>query len=439
MSSDRKKYSPLSTTTTTTTTTTAAAASADMDDDSSMPTKGSKAQPQAPLDYVLMSIPAKSAEELDEVWNQHVDIITKEKIGRSARLEIPDFPVGTFDSLMTLSDDLGRIDTIAESLCHKIITTLTDLYANTKSSSIPVWKVNEISPSAYMARFTWDEKKYPHKAPLRDTVGRIQSNIQRFDTELRTHSSRYTTAERAAAADSRKESGSLVTRSLADVVKPADVINTEYLTTVFVVVPKSAEKDFLNKYEKITDFVLPRSAKVIIEDSENKLFTVTVFKRTEDDLKSRLRDMHLVIRDVDLGSLTQESREDTERRANEKKKLENKLTRWSFVHFGEAFSAWMHIKVIRIFVESVLRYGLPPCFVAPVLCPAGKSHDLKKTLAQLAKVYQPLIVSSQSSLFGNTGKDDDSDSINIGMGGHQEKLLPFVYSLLHLDLAPQTN
>jgi V-type H+-transporting ATPase subunit C len=40
------------------------------------------------------------------------------------------------------------------------------------------------------------------------------------------------------------------------------------------------------------------------------------------------------------------------------------LMRWCKNHFGDAFVAWMHIKVIRIFVESVLRYGLPVDFTA---------------------------------------------------------------------------
>jgi V-type H+-transporting ATPase subunit C len=40
------------------------------------------------------------------------------------------------------------------------------------------------------------------------------------------------------------------------------------------------------------------------------------------------------------------------------------LTRWCKTHYGEAFVAWMHIKVIRVFVESVLRYGLPVDFTA---------------------------------------------------------------------------
>ncbi len=40
------------------------------------------------------------------------------------------------------------------------------------------------------------------------------------------------------------------------------------------------------------------------------------------------------------------------------------LLRWCKAHFGEAFIAWMHVKAIRTFVESVLRYGLPVNFTA---------------------------------------------------------------------------
>lgn len=337
-----------------------------------------------PLDYVIMSLPVRAEGEKPTVWNQHVDFVTKEKVGRSAQFEIPDLPVGTFDTLMSLSDELGRVDTFAESLCRKIITTLTELYNSPTSGfatkSLPPWTVNGVSPDAFMAQFAWDEKKFPHKSPLRETVSRVQTLLQRLDGDLRSRVSKYTTAERAMAADARKETGTLATRSLADVVKPSDVVDTEYLTTVFVVVPKHAYKDFGAQYETLSEFVLPRSAVLLKEDSDSGLYSVTVFKRTVDDFKNTARDRRYVVRDVDLASLTQESREDCERRANEKKNLENKLNRWCLVNFGEVFSAWLHIKAIRVFVESVLRYGLPPCFVTLVLCPAGKNRDLKKTL-----------------------------------------------------------
>jgi len=36
--------------------------------------------------------------------------------------------------------------------------------------------------------------------------------------------------------------------------------------------------------------------------------------------------------------------------------------------------AWIHIKAIRIFVESVLRYGLPPRYTAVVVEPVLKNE-----------------------------------------------------------------
>lgn len=37
----------------------------------------------------------------------------------------------------------------------------------------------------------------------------------------------------------------------------------------------------------------------------------------------------------------------------------NRILQWCRSHFGEIFSAWMHLKAIRAFAESVLRYGVP--------------------------------------------------------------------------------
>lgn len=42
------------------------------------------------------------------------------------------------------------------------------------------------------------------------------------------------------------------------------------------------------------------------------------------------------------------------------------LERWCRTHYGEAFGAWAHLKVVRAFVESVLRYGLSPMAGAAV-------------------------------------------------------------------------
>ena len=61
--------------------------------------------------------------------------------------------------------------------------------------------------------------------------------------------------------------------------------------------------------------------------------------------------------------------------------------------FGQAFASWVHICVIRLFVESILRYGLPPSFVPGIILPEEKKV---KKLKQLLE-----------TTFGDTGECGD--------------------------------
>jgi V-type H+-transporting ATPase subunit C len=47
---------------------------------------------------------------------------------------------------------------------------------------------------------------------------------------------------------------------------------------------------------------------------------------------------------------------------------------WCRTSYGEAFSGWVHICAVRLFVESVLRYGLPPQFLGAIIQPGQRSE-----------------------------------------------------------------
>jgi V-type H+-transporting ATPase subunit C len=50
----------------------------------------------------------------------------------------------------------------------------------------------------------------------------------------------------------------------------------------------------------------------------------------------------------------------------------------------QAFSAWIHICAIRLFTESILRYGLPPKFLGCLLKPNPKqTTKLRKLLGSM--------------------------------------------------------
>ncbi len=63
--------------------------------------------------------------------------------------------------------------------------------------------------------------------------------------------------------------------------------------------------------------------------------------------------------------------------------------------------AWIHVKALRAFVESVLRYGLPVTFQAMLLRPQRKAG--KRLQEELNKLYKHLDVS-----LAGTGSSDVS-------------------------------
>ncbi len=73
--------------------------------------------------------------------------------------------------------------------------------------------------------------------------------------------------------------------------------------------------------------------------------------------------------------------------------IKGPLVRWLKTNFSEAFIHWIHTKALRVFVETVLRYGLPLNFQAVVIQPQKRNNrKLRETLNQL---YEKLDTSSE--------------------------------------------
>ncbi len=87
------------------------------------------------------------------------------------------------------------------------------------------------------------------------------------------------------------------------------------------------------------------------------------------------------------------------------------------VHVAQAFSSWIHICAVRLFVESILRYGLPPQFLAVLMRPNPKST---------AKLRKLLAVN-----FGGVGSEFfSSDGPSEGEGGG---MFPYVSFTINVE------
>ncbi|KAE8605073.1 hypothetical protein XENTR_v10014958 [Xenopus tropicalis] len=302
-------------------------------------------------------------------------VTSKANLSSNAKFVIPELKVGTLDALVGLSDELGKLDAYAESLIKKIAQYIGEVMDDSTDKAQENLLANGVDLISYLARFEWDMAKYPVKQPLKNIMEVLSKQMSQIDTDLKSRSSAYNNIKGSLQSLERKTVGNLLTRTLADIVNKEDfVLDSEYLVTLLVVVPKSSYGAWQKTYESLSDMVVPRSTKMIAEDAEGGLFTVTLFRKVMDDFKAKARENKFIVREFLFNEKElQSEKAEIVKLAADKKQLYGPLLRWLKVNFSEAFIGWIHIKALRVFVESVLRYGLPVNFQAVVLQPNKKS------------------------------------------------------------------
>ncbi|XP_020296988.1 V-type proton ATPase subunit C [Pseudomyrmex gracilis] len=379
-------------------------------------------------EYWLISAPGDKT--CQQTWETMNNLTSKQhSLSVNYKFHIPDLKVGTLDQLVGLSDDLGKLDTYVEQVTRKVATYLGEVLEDQRDKLHENLLANNSDLPSYITRFQWDMAKYPIKQSLRNIADIISKQVGQIDADLKTKSTTYNNLKGSLQNLEKKQTGSLLTRNLADLVKKEHfILDSEYLTTLLVIVPKSNFQEWHACYEKLTDMIVPRSTQLITQDSEYGLFTVTLFKKVMDEFKLHAREKKFIVRDFTYNEeeLAAGKNEIT-KLVTDKKKQFGPLVRWLKVNFSECFCAWIHVKALRVFVESVLRYGLPVNFQAILLHPHKKcARRLRDVLNQL---YAHLDSSATSSAVHN------QDNVDIpGLGFGQSDYFPYVYYRINVDM-----
>ncbi|XP_063110364.1 V-type proton ATPase subunit C 2 isoform X4 [Cavia porcellus] len=353
-------------------------------------------------------------------------VTSKANLSRNSKFTIPDFKVGTLDSLVGLSDELGKLDAFAESLIKRMAQSVVDVMEDSEGKVQENLLANGVDLTSFVTHFEWDMAKYPAKQPLVSVVDTVAKQLAQIDSDLKSRMAAYNALKTALENLEKRSTGSLLTRSLSDIVSKEDfVLDSEYLVTLLVIVPKASYSRWQNSYESLSDMVVPRSTKLIAEDTEGGLFTVTLFRKVINDFKTKAKESKFMVREFyyDEKEIKRE-REEMTRLLSDKQQQYGLLLRWLKVNFSEAFIAWIHIKALRVFVESVLRYGLPVNFQAVLLQPHKKSAT-KRLREVLNSVFRHLDeVAAASTL---------DASVEIpGLQLSNQDYFPYVY--FHIDL-----
>lgn len=332
------------------------------------------------------------------------------------RFEMPDLRVGTLEKLMSAGDLLSKVDHNVEQVIRKIERQFDELNENNEVLLVE----GTHAPLKYLESFRWNAAKYPQQRAVDELIRNIVQNASKTEAELKESAAFCADKKQRMQSLERQKDGNLMVADLDDALTPKvtpDMIHdSAYLKTVVVIVSKNLLKEFLKSYEGIGmelvgygpeddrskvlgSPVVPGSAQMVTDDREGyHAYLVTILGKFEEEFKVAAQSSRFLVRDYDFAaSYEQYQRAQLEGDGMDQLTLAKRefsdaslqLMHWCKTHFGDAFMAWIHVKAIRLFVESVLRYGLPVNFAAALVKP-NKKGSMHKARQKLFKLYSNL-------------------------------------------------
>eukprot|EP00456_Euglypha_rotunda_P020735 TRINITY_DN1800_c0_g1_i8.p1 TRINITY_DN1800_c0_g1~~TRINITY_DN1800_c0_g1_i8.p1 ORF type:complete len:235 (+),score=29.90 TRINITY_DN1800_c0_g1_i8:286-990(+) len=171
--------------------------------------------------------------------------------------------------------------------------------------------------------------------------------------------------------------------------------------------------------------VVPGSAyKLTPDDYEGEfcLYRILVFKRGADTIKNLCREKRYTVRPFKYDPEEEKNQEQEKKRLEKAlKKTWNNLVKWCRTMYSEIFASWIHLKAIRVFVEDVLRFGLPVNAQTFAIEPKkGKDTKCRQILKDLYKDLP------------NAGAAAELDPGETDLSGFGADFYPYVYFLIRI-------
>ncbi|KAK4050281.1 Vacuolar ATP synthase subunit C [Microbotryomycetes sp. JL201] len=402
-----------------------------------------------PNAHALWLVTAKADSSPEEQLEDLQQALGHGKLGHAVNVRFPDFRTGTLSDLLTLSETLVKHDAQTTTNLTKTVDQIKSLTSSDNSNNT---NSTSSSRSSDLARhlvlddgrpyldyvlpptpndqpWQWNRSKYRTESKsLQEIVDTLMKEVGSVENAQRNKGSQYALVKGQLQTAQRKKTGNLSMRSLADIVSPEDFSATsksEYLETVMVAVPKNLVKEWDSSYERLAQMVVPRSSTKIATDDEFTLFGVTIFKRVRDEFAQKCREQKFIVRDFtyDRDAIEKQKHDLTELESQEKE-LWTDLLRLSRINFSDLFQILIHIKVVRAYIESVLRYGLPAAYFAAIIKP-----DPKQSTKLVQTLSSHFGTGSKSSKVKKRGQDSSTDTALAGEFANvlEEEYLDFVF------------
>ncbi|TNV74115.1 hypothetical protein FGO68_gene17105 [Halteria grandinella] len=335
------------------------------------------------------------------------------------------FKIGTLDQLMELNETLVKVDSTLDSTCKKMEKIARETATNDTFVEVP--DKGKVNPFEYVKTFQWENRKYTQGKSLLEIAASINDRMKMIDNDIKKIQDELTEARNNHAQLVKKDGNNFLTQDISGAIYGSaknidprkyfvETIGSEMFATVIVVVHKLHIQKFKSLYEKVLPWstegnfgAVPRSdVSLGIEDNDgNQLWRIVVIKDKLQEYLTEGRKQGLVLRPFvyDAEGYKKEIQQITELE-NKANLLKTQLAQKSLYAFSELLIALLHLKVLRAFIDGVLRFGIPPQFFIGIV-EANKGCE-KGVLASLNEKFDDKTL---AGMYGNSGKDDGAGDI----------------------------
>jgi V-type H+-transporting ATPase subunit C len=265
-----------------------------------------------------------------------------------------DLIMDSLDSLLKTNDDLVRLDLEMESFLKALEKKCLELdpqfkfYVNIKEEMVNI--------DDAIARFSWEEQKYPknHKT-IDEVVDRINFKFTISKNNFKAKSDDYSSEceKLKQKIKSDNEAASLMKVDYREIIKRTTnhMITTDYLRTMLCFVPTSNVESFLKGYTEIAEeMVLPYSAHQLDsgEDEKMSLWRVLVMDHKKEEFiqQARLKFKALVKQyDEDEIKRLPKEIDDRQKQTHLVQTKKNELISILKTLYSDMYNVLLHLKV----------------------------------------------------------------------------------------------
>ncbi|GIQ85482.1 ATPase, V1 complex, subunit C [Kipferlia bialata] len=345
--------------------------------------------------------------------------LSKSPLLDAHEVTVPALSHGALDELLSLADRLSSLDTQAGTLAHKLEAQLFELHPARFEPMIA-----DKTVSQYASKFQWNEDSFPTTESVGYQCQRVVSELGSVDSDFKAVQGEYTTVRTQLANKRRQESGTLATKSLHGMLDQA-WFESDFMTTVLILLPKYQSKEFLEAYESWTDHVMPQSATLVAEDDQLCLYACVVMKGEASAFKDKARENRYTIREHDPEAESIRPDAEIQTLTNRLTQLTADMLSFLQANYGRTVACWVHTVMLRTYVEALLRFGLQTattyCLVS--IKDAGK---MKAARAHLVESFEDLFSSGIHST-AREGVEATNFQLYSTTVEEDETYFPFVF------------